>query len=90
MNTITVSATHARNNFFELLDLVARGGSVVVKKDQKIVAKVVPAIPKTSGLAAFLKATKASRGILKDYSIKDNPLRRPGAASFLGQWDKKA
>ncbi len=85
MNTLTVSATHARNNFFELLDLVARGASVVVKKDQKVVAKVIPAATRVSKYTGLVKALKsAGKGF--SYNEKDNPLRRKGAADFLGRW----
>mgnify|MGYP001591439277 CR=1 FL=1 len=88
MNTIRVSATAARNNFFELLDKVAIGARIIVEKDKKIVAKLIPASiakPRNRGLMKALKA--ASKGFV--YSKKDNPLRRPGASNFLGRWDKE-
>ena len=87
MNTITVSATHARNNFFELLNQVALGRQVIIKKDFKEVAVLSSRKPKTDW-KALLKATRESHGILKDYDPQDNPLRRKGAADFLGNWDK--
>lgn len=34
---------------------------------------------------AILEASKRVHGILKDYDLEDNPLRRKGAASFLGK-----
>ena len=42
MKTITVSATHARNNFFELLGMVETGKQIIVKKDKKEVAIISP------------------------------------------------
>lgn len=86
MKTIRVSATHARNNFFELLNLVARGQEVVVERDNKEVATIVPKRRGTD-LKGLTKAlNKAAKGFV--YNEKDNPLRRPGAADFLGRWDK--
>ena len=87
MNTIIVSATKARNRFFELLNLVALGREVIVKKDSKEVAIIAPKKAKTDW-KGLLKATKETYGILKDYAPGDNPLRRKGAADFLGRWDR--
>ena len=87
MNTITVSATHARNNFFELLNLVANGREVVVERDNKKVARLVPQMRAERKHTGMFKALKeAARGF--KYDVKDNPLRRPGAADFLGKWDE--
>ena len=87
MNTITVSATHARNNFFELLNLVADGQEVVVERDNKKVARLVPG-KKVTDLAGLTKALEAAaKGFV--YNPKDNPLRRTGASGFLGRWDTK-
>ncbi len=87
MNTIRVSATKARNNFFELLNQVALGTQVVIEKDNKEVAILSP---KQRGFdkKALLKASKKVHGIWKDYDPEDNPLRRKGAADFLGKWHK--
>lgn len=87
MNTIRVSATAARNNFFELLDKVAIGARVIVEKDYKEIAEIIPRKKKTDW-EGLRKAMDAASGILKDYDPKDNPLRRPGAANFLGKWDR--
>lgn len=87
MQTIRVSATKARNTFFELLDLVARGTSVVVEKDAREIAEIIPR-KKSFDREALLQASKASHGILRDYDLKDNPLRRPGAWRSLGKWDR--
>lgn len=85
MNTITVSATHARNNFFELLNLVAVGQEVVIERDNKRVATLVPR-KKTTDLKGLTKALeRAAKGFVDN---KDNPLRRAGAGSFLGRWDR--
>ena len=87
MQTITWSATKARNEFFDLLTLVAMGQSFIVEKDKKEVALVTP-IKKGTDWKGLKKAMDACHGILKDYDVKDNPLRRPGSADFLGKWDK--
>lgn len=89
MNTIRVSATAARNNFFELLNKVALGTQVIIERDSKEVAMLVPKKPKLD-LVALRKATRETHGILKKYKFdpEDNPLRRKGAADFLGKWDR--
>lgn len=89
MSTIRVSATSARNNFFELLNKVAAGTEVIIEKDSKEVALISPKKPKLD-LAALRKATEETHGILKKYKFdpEDNPLRKKGAADFLGKWDK--
>ncbi len=87
MSTIRVSATSARNNFFELLNQVALGTQVIIERDAKEVAMLSPKRYKLDK-AALLKASKKVHGIWKDYDPEDNPLRRKGAADFLGRWDK--
>ena len=87
MTTIRISATKARNNFFTLLEQVALGMHVIIKKDNKEVAVISPKVPKTDW-KGLLKASREARGIFKDYDPEDNPLRRKGAADFLGRWDK--
>lgn len=87
MQTIRVSATHARNNFFDLLNQVSLGVKVIVVKDAKEVAEIVSNKTKTDWKGLY-KAMKAAHGIAKDFDISDNPLRRPGSADYLGKWDK--
>lgn len=87
MNTIRVSATKARNNFFTLLNQVALGAQVIVEKDNKEVA-VISSRKRGTDLQGLIKASEAAWGILKDYDPKDNPLRRKGAKNFLGRIDK--
>lgn len=87
MNTIRLSATSARNNFFELLNQVAAGTQVIIEKDKKEIALLSPRTTHTNW-KGLLATSKKVRGILKDYSDEDNPLRRNGASNFLGQWDK--
>ncbi|MDO8570711.1 MAG: type II toxin-antitoxin system prevent-host-death family antitoxin [Candidatus Daviesbacteria bacterium] len=91
MSTITVSATSARNNFFELLNQVVLGTQVIIERDSKEVAILSSNKPKLD-LMALRKATKETHGILKNYKFdpEDNPLRRKGAADFLGKWDKQS
>jgi prevent-host-death family protein len=88
MNTIRISATSARNNFFELLNQVATGIQVIIEKDNKEIALLSPKTTKTNW-KGLLTMSKKVRGILKDYKDEDNPLRRNGASDFLGQWDKE-
>ncbi len=88
MNTITVSATKARNNFFELLNQVAGGKEVVIEKDKKIVA-VLKSQKQETDWKALRKTLDATRGILKDYSVEEiAPASLPGAWKDFGQWDK--
>ena len=87
MSTIRVSATSARNNFFELLNQVAAGTQVIIERDSKEVAILAPKEHKIDWVE-FKKASKAVHGIWKDYDEKDNPLRRSGAWPTVGKWDK--
>lgn len=89
MSTIKISATKARNNFFELLNQVALGKQVIIEKDKKEVAILSAKIQKFNW-KEFKKSAAKAKGILKnaDFDPKNNPLRRPGAADFLGRWDK--
>lgn len=88
MNTIRVSATKARNEFFELLNQVVLGTHVIIEKDKTEVAVISPT-KKGTDLKGLIRASERARGIFKDYDVeRDNPLRRKGAADFLGGWDK--
>ena len=88
MNTIRVSATKARNNFFELLNQVALGTQVIIKKDFEEIAVLVPRRTKTDW-KAFRKAAKETHGILKHYSVEEiAPLRKKNAWKGFGEWDK--
>lgn len=88
MNTIRLSATSARNKFFELLNQVALGTEVIIEKDKKEVAVIAPRKTKMDW-DGLLRASKAAHGILKDYSIEEiSPLRKKGAWKRLGKWDK--
>lgn len=87
MNTIRLSATSARNKFFELLNQVALGTQVIIERDNKEIAVLSPKITKTDWKSLRI-ALKETKGILKDYDLENNPLRRKGASEFLGKWDK--
>ena len=88
MTTIKLSATAARNKFFDLLNQVALGGiQVIIEKDAKEVAILTPRKQKTDW-KGLLRASRKVHGIWKDYDPQDNPLRRKGASDFLGKWDK--
>lgn len=84
MQTITVSATKARNEFFDLLNLVMTGRSIMIQKDNVLVANIVPVtkVLKNRGLLKALDA--ASAGFI--YSKEDNPLRKKGSSAFLGRF----
>lgn len=86
MKTTTVSATYARNNFFELLNLVAQGSEIVIERDSKEIATITP--KKTTDWEGLKKAMDAAHGIMKDFKLSDSPLRGPKARKFLGKWDK--
>lgn len=87
MNTMQISATSARNQFFTLLDRVAAGSSFTVVKDRKAVAKVVPVVTKTLRNKGIVQAlTQAAKGFT--YSRSDNPLRNLRALSFLRKLEK--
>lgn len=89
MPIIRLSATKARNNFFELLNQVAAGTQVIIERDNKEVA-VLSSQKTQMNWREFKKAAEKARGILGNTKINliDNPLRRPGATDFLGTWDK--
>lgn len=87
MDTITVSATYARNNFFGLLDKVANGFSVSVKKDNKLVANIV-GIKKTTEWEALKKAAKRVHGIMPNYDLSQSPARQKWSWPSFGKWDK--
>lgn len=87
MNLVKLSATHVRNNFFELLDQVSAGRTLIIEKDKKIVAKLIPHLTEKGKNKGLMKALlKASKGF--EYTERDNPLRKQGANRFLGKWDK--
>jgi prevent-host-death family protein len=88
MATIKVSATHARNNFFTLLNQVAAGQEVIIEKDSKEVAVISPKQQKMDW-KKFDKASKAAHGILKDddnFKLENLPTRKPGAWGKFGKW----
>ena len=86
-STITVSATHARNNFFDLLNQVAAGKRIVIERDKKEVAVLEQKTTKTDW-EGLLKASRKVHGILRDADPNDNPLRKKAAWKSLGKWDK--
>lgn len=83
-----MSATAARNKFFELLNQVALGTEVIIEKDKKEIAAIVPRTQKMDW-KGFKKAAEAVRGILKDYTVDELlPTRKKGAWKGFGDWDK--
>lgn len=90
MNIIRVSATKARNNFFELLNQVVLGTEVIIERDAKEVAVISPKQTGTD-LKGLLKSSKAIHGILKGYSVEEiAPTRKKGAWRDFGNWDKQS
>ena len=84
MQTITVSATKARQEFFDLLTQVIAGKSFIVKKDNVEVARVTPIVRGTD-LVGLKKAMDALRdsGAFKDFDLNDSPLRNKQAKAWL-------
>lgn len=87
MDTIRVSATAARNRFFDLLNQVSTGTRVIIEKDKKEIAVLSPKKTKTDW-EGLLKASKAVHGIFKGYSVGEiSPLRKKGVWKGFGEWD---
>lgn len=87
MNTIRLSATSARNKFFELLDQVASGTQVIIEKDKKEIAIIIPKKTQTDW-KGLMRASKAVHGILKDNTLEEiSPLRKKSAWKGFGAWD---
>lgn len=82
MQTITWSATKARNEFFDLLTQVAMGQSFVIKKDKEEVALVTP-IKKGTDLVGLKRAMDALHGVAKDFDLNKSPLRNKKAKTWL-------
>ncbi|PIU28354.1 hypothetical protein COT08_01560 [Candidatus Woesebacteria bacterium CG07_land_8_20_14_0_80_44_9] len=82
MQTITWSATKARNEFFDLLTQVARGQSFIVEKDKKEVALVTP-VKKGTDLVGLKKAMDALDGVAKDFDLSKSLLRNKRAKMWL-------
>ena len=88
MNT-TLSATEARNRFFELLDLaIHKGEEFTVEKDGKTAVKIIPAVMNKSQeevkktLLAFRKAfSKAAKK--KYWSVIDTPAWKRKERKYL-------
>lgn len=82
MQTQTISATKARQEFFDLLTQVAMGQSFIVEKDRKKVALVTP-IKKGTDLIGLKRAMDALHGVAKDFDLNKSPLRNKKAKSWL-------
>jgi prevent-host-death family protein len=86
MNTVRISATSARNSFFDLLNQVALGTQVIIKKDNKEVAILSPKITKTNW-KELVKASKAVHGIFKELNEDEiAPARNKDAWKKFGEW----
>ena len=82
MQTITWSATKARNEFFDLLTQVAMGQSFIVERDKKEVALVTP-VKKGTDLVGLKKAMDALDGVAKDFDLSKSLLRNKRAKMWL-------
>lgn len=89
MNTIRLSATAARNRFFQLLDQISQGTTeVIIERDKKEVAVLSPKKTQTDW-EGLLKASKKVHGIFRGLSIEEiNPLSKKDAWKGFGEWDK--
>ena len=90
MQTITISATKARNNFFELLTSVSRGDKYIVEKDKNQIARIVPISDLedwNKKKVRMLKVFTEANGILKGEKFTSQ-LRGKKARAWLGRWDK--
>ena len=91
MQTIKVSATKARNDFFNLFNLVLSGTEVLVEKDKKHTIKMTSVVDEESWAKKrkrVLKVLEEVRGSWKDVDFK-SPLRGKWALRRFGNWDKK-
>lgn len=86
MQTITVSATKARQEFFDLLIQVAAGKSFIIKKDNLEVARVTP-ISRGTDLVGLKKAMDAIHGIAKDFDLSKSPLRGKASKKWFAKID---
>jgi len=85
MQTIKVSATKARQEFFELLNLIALGKTrILIERDSKEVAVIEPAQRGTDlvGLKKSMNALAAS-GAFKDFDLTKSPLRNEKVKAWL-------
>jgi antitoxin (DNA-binding transcriptional repressor) of toxin-antitoxin stability system len=88
MDTITVSATKARNDFFKLLDEVKDGKEVIIKKDNVVVASMVKASLKTKNRnKGLVKAMEEASKVIKFDEDYESPFKKT-VPEFFG-WDKK-
>jgi len=95
MKTIRVSATNARNNFFNLLNQVMYENTRVIinKAGVKNEAVIEPKVPKEEELKKRMKILKETFGIWKDVPdsrIYDDRLRGKRAKEYLKRarkWD---
>lgn len=79
MNSTTLSATEARNRFFELLNLAMyRGEEFLIEKDGRPAVKIVPAVEKKSPdeidkILSKVRRVFAKSAKRKYWSVIDTP-----------------
>jgi len=83
MNTIKISATHARNNFFEVLGWVESGKNVIVEKDKKEIAVIIPKKTQKTDLKGLKKLMSELHGVEKDFDLSKSPLRGKRSKKWL-------
>lgn len=88
MHTLRLSATAARNKFFELLNQVAQGTHVIIEKDNKEIAILSPRTTKTDWKYLH-KAVKNAKGILRNYSPEEiAPASAEKQWSHIKDWSR--
>jgi len=93
MNT-TLSATEARNRFFELLDLAKyKNQSFTIEKDGEVVATVNPAMPKRTPeeidkILADVRKVYAKSKKRKYWSVIETPAWKKKEARYVERLSK--
>lgn len=91
MQTMTISATKARNDFFNIFSAVYSGIEVFVEKDKKQMIKMIPVtIPNSydAKMDRLAKAMNKTHGILKKFDLDKSPFRGRKSIEWLGKWDQ--
>lgn len=82
MQTITMSATKARNQFFDILTWVSMGNRAIIKKDNVELAVLSSRNTKTDWIG-LRKVMDKAKGSFKGFDINDSPLRGKKAKAWL-------
>lgn len=91
MQTITISATKARQDFFNIFNKVFAGTEVLVMKDGKQIIRMSPMEVSDGWVSKrkkLLKSLAKTHGTVKEINLEDSPLRGKKSVEWLGKWDK--